>query len=244
MEKEYPEENELVLCTVETISNTSVFVKLDDYGKTGILVTSEIAPGRIRNIRDYVVLNKRIVCKVLRVDKERGHIDLSLRRVSAKEKKEAMENYKKEKDALSIFERVVEKTKVSETVLKIKNEFSLLSEFLSQAKENPTLFEKFNLGKEAEKLSELIKERIRAKKAIVKASIKLKLPENSGISSIKKIFDIKKPGIKITYISAPNYLISVETDDYKKSNRILSEVIAEIASNAKKAGGSADVQTQ
>src|SRR3989344_1007448 len=120
---DFPEEGELVLCTVTDISKTSAFATLDDYGKTGILITAEVAPGRIRNIRDYISPNKKIVCKVLRVDRERGHIDLSLRRVSLKERKDVIERYKKDKDALSILNRVIESSKVDSIVSKIKEEF-------------------------------------------------------------------------------------------------------------------------
>ena len=77
-------EGDIILCTVEKIEGISVFVTIDK-GGTGSIVTSEIAPGRIRNLRDYVVPNKKIVCKVLKVDPN-GHVHLSLRRVTAKER--------------------------------------------------------------------------------------------------------------------------------------------------------------
>ena len=78
----FPEENEAVMCTVTSVQYNSVFCTLDEYGKSGMIHISEVAPGRIRNIRDYVIEGKKVVCKVLRTDLERGHIDLSLRRVS------------------------------------------------------------------------------------------------------------------------------------------------------------------
>ena len=78
------EVGDLVMCTVDRIVGTVVFVKIDGYGEGGIIM-SEIAPGRIRNLRDYVVPKKRIACKVLRISGNR--IDLSLRRVTPKEKK-------------------------------------------------------------------------------------------------------------------------------------------------------------
>jgi translation initiation factor 2 alpha subunit (eIF-2alpha) len=89
------EEDSLLLGTVERIEGTTVFVKLEN-GQRGTITTSEIAAGRIKNMREYVAPNKIIVCKVLRILKD--HIDLSLRRVSAKEKKEFLEKHRKEKD--------------------------------------------------------------------------------------------------------------------------------------------------
>src|SRR3989338_10833116 len=96
-----------LLCTVDRIVGTVVFVKMH-FGKEeteGSIVFSEVAPGRIRNIRDYVVPKKKIVCKVLRVSG--NHIDLSLRRVTQKEQKELKEKNKQEKSFVSILNTVL-----------------------------------------------------------------------------------------------------------------------------------------
>ncbi len=45
----------------------------------GLLHVSEISSSWIRNIRDFVREGQKMVLKVLRVDLEKGHIDLSLR---------------------------------------------------------------------------------------------------------------------------------------------------------------------
>ena len=76
-----PEIGELVVCTVRKILPHSVFVSIDEYQNLeGMNHISEISPGRIRNLRDYVIEGKTIVCKVLNINQQ-GNIDLSLRRV-------------------------------------------------------------------------------------------------------------------------------------------------------------------
>ena len=75
------DEGEIVLCTVDKIVGTTVFVKIYDE-VDGTIVTSEIAPGRIRNLRNYVVPGKRIVCKILRISGNR--VNLSLRTLLGK----------------------------------------------------------------------------------------------------------------------------------------------------------------
>src|SRR3990172_8559075 len=102
------QEGDIVICTVDRIVNTVVFVKIEnESGKEieGGIVLSEIAPGRIRNLRDYVVPKKKIVCKVLRISGDR--IDLSLRRVTQKEQKEVKEIYNQEKSYESILKSVL-----------------------------------------------------------------------------------------------------------------------------------------
>ena len=64
-----PEENEVILCTVKKILPHSIFVDLDEYeNKEGLIHISEISPGRVRNIRDFVKEGKKIGWKVLKLD--------------------------------------------------------------------------------------------------------------------------------------------------------------------------------
>src|SRR3989344_7083946 len=102
------EEGDLVICVVERIEKTVVFVKIPLKGGEidGNIVTSEIAPGRIRNIRDYVFPKKRIVCKVLRISSS-GNVELSFRRVSLKERKEVLEREKQERSYISVFKSIL-----------------------------------------------------------------------------------------------------------------------------------------
>ena len=65
---------------------------------------SEVSPGRIRNIRDYVKEDKKVVCVVLKINQERGHIDLSLRRVNDSQRRKKMEEIKQEQKAEKIIE--------------------------------------------------------------------------------------------------------------------------------------------
>ena len=83
-------EEDLVLCTVTKIEGTTVFVNIEGNGQ-GTIIFPEIAAGRIRNIREYVVPNKKIVCKILQIFE--GHPQLSLRRVTSKEKQEVLEKH-------------------------------------------------------------------------------------------------------------------------------------------------------
>ena len=102
----FPEEDEIVMCTVTKIFPHSVFVNIDEFGRTGVIHISEISPGRIRNIRDFVKQDKKIICKILRINKERGHIDLSLRRVNDAQRRNKSNEIKQEQLAEKILEFV------------------------------------------------------------------------------------------------------------------------------------------
>ena len=95
-----------MLCTVKRIGGTTVFLEIEENGP-GTMIFSEVSPGRIRNIRKYIVPNKKIVCKVLRI--KDGNPELSLRRVTTKEREEVLEKHKKEKILSNIFKARVER---------------------------------------------------------------------------------------------------------------------------------------
>ncbi len=223
-------EGDIVLCTVTRISGTTVFVNIEDSRerKEGTIITSEIAPGRIRNLRDYVVPNKKIVCKVLRVDK--SHVDLSLRRVTAKERKEVLERYKKEKNALNIL-KAVNKENAEAISKKIKTkEKTSLYEFLQSCRENPEKLKKYFPAEEAEKIFKILKEK-KERQVEVKKEFFLKAIKANGLSIIKNILLPYKE--KVIYISAGRFLVKIKGENYKQANQQLQKILLEIENEAK-----------
>ncbi len=224
------EEGDIILCSVDRIVRTTVFVKIDG-NEEGTIIFSEIAPGRIRNIRDYVVPKKKIVCKVLRISPQ-GNIDLSLRRVTQKEKKEKLEEIKQEKSYVSILKSVI-KDKADEIIKNIEKKEKLF-DFFEEAKEKPKNLEKLVGKKDSVKILEILKTQKR-KKAVVKKYIFLTTKKPDGLKLIKDLLsDLKE--IKIKYISAGNYTLETEADDLKAADNKLKEVIANIEEGAKKQG--------
>lgn len=220
------QENDVVLCTVERIVGTSVFVNIDGDGE-GSIVMSEIAPGRIRNIRDYVVPGKKIVCKILRTG-DSGNIHLSLRRVTSKEKNEVIDKFQKEKEFISIIKAIL-KDKANEVIAKIKKEFNLYEFYLS-CKENPAKLEKYFNKETSQQICKILQER-KEKKVEVKKEFLLSSSASDGILIIKKILS-KYEGIN--YLAAGKFTIKIKADEYKKANSEMQKILQEIEKNAKK----------
>jgi len=225
------EQEDIVLCTVERIIGTTVFVKIhtSEGELEGTITTSEIAPGRIRNLREYVVPKKQIVCKILRISG--NQINLSLRRVTQKEKKEVLEKQKQEKSYESILKTIL-KEKAPETLKKIKSKLTLYN-IIESAKENPKELEKFISKKDAEKILEIIKTQ-KEKIISIKKIIQLTTTESEGLDKIKKILKTsEKDKIKIKYISGGKYSIAKESEDAKKVNQELNSYIEELEKSSK-----------
>jgi len=223
------EVGDIVLCTVERIERTIVFVNIDGNWQ-GSIVTSEIAPGRIRNIRDYVVPKKKIVCKVLRVSGTR--IDLSLRRVTQKEKKEVMDNHNQERSYMSILKSVLgEKAKkVIEDIQKTEKLF----DFIAEVKEDEKKLEKFVGKEDSKKILEIINKQ-KTKKTSIKKEFSLKSSKPDGLALIKDILGGIKEA-KVSYISAGKYNIETESTELKKADNKLKEILEKISEKAKKQG--------
>lgn len=224
------EEGDIVLCTVDRIAGTVVFVKIEGAEKEGSIILSEIAPGRIRNLREYVIPKKKIVCKVLKT--AGGSISLSLRRVSQKERKEVMDAYNKERSYVSILKSVVGE-KMNEILDKMpKNE--KLCDLFEESKTNPKKLEEL-VGKEyAKKILDIILEQ-KKKTKIIKRTISLKTQEPNGIYNIKSI--LENPGnIGIKYLSAGKYSLKIETEDGKKGEQELNTFLEKVEKKAKEKG--------
>jgi translation initiation factor 2 subunit 1 len=96
----WPESGELVVGRVDEIEDFGVFVDLLEYeDKRGLCHISEVASGWIKNVRDHVNTDQRVVAKVLDVDESAQQIDLSIKDVSDHQQKNKIQEWKNEQKA-------------------------------------------------------------------------------------------------------------------------------------------------
>ncbi len=233
--KGFPEEDELVMCTVTKVQFHSVFVNLDEYGKSGMIHISEVSPGRIRNIRDFVKEGKKIVCKVLRVNEEKGHIDLSLRRVTETQARKKVDEIKQEQKSEKILEFVAKDLNLDVKKLfdginsNISKKYNSFYEFFQQVVANSDAIKDAGVdAKTAKKLEEAVK--LRIKEAGVKITGKLRLTSyaSNGVEvvkeALKKAKEVGKENVSIKYLGAGSYNVTINAKDYKEAEKILEEV--------------------
>ncbi len=221
------EEGDNVLCTVKRIVGTTVFVDIEDNGE-GTIVISEISPGRIRNLRNYVVPGKKIVCEILSIDK---NIHLSLRRVGEKERKEVMEKFQLEKNSFSILKSVIgeEADKVRK---KIKEKSGKkLYDFFQLAKEKPELLGEYIDKNKVKRLVEILKKR-KDKKVEIKKEFNLKSENKEGVNEIKEVLSPYKN--EIIYLSAGRFVIKISGQNYKEANKKADKILQEIEEKSEK----------
>ncbi len=253
-----PEEGEIVQCTVNKILYHAIFVTLDEYSNREAMVhISEIAPGRIRNIRDYVKEGKKLVCVVLRVSLDKKQIDLSLRRVSTTDRIKKIEAVRQEQKAEKILEAVAIKLKIpyEEMLSKyakpiIENYGSIFACFQDISANGESILEELGFPKEITMtMSEVVKERIKPPEIETRGVLLLTSYSDNGINDIKDSLNsglefAKSKHIKasLNYLGAPRYSLQVTAGDYKKGEENLRLVSSTIIDSLKKRNGSAELQ--
>jgi translation initiation factor 2 subunit 1 len=233
--RDYPEKNEYVICTVKAVKNYGAFATLDEYGdKTGFIALPEIATGWIKYVRDHIRENQKIVCKVLRVDTEREHIDLSKKQVSDHHKASAIREWKSEQKAEKLFEMVAEQ--LGKPIQQCYEEFgyrlvdtydSLFRAMEEYLVDKEDFQENGFRGDWVEVFGNIASENIQPPYVKITGFVNLTCPGPNGLEVIKKaLISAKKDKdmVTIQYKGAPVYRIKVRALEYKEAEAILRGV--------------------
>ena len=238
VKEEYPEPGELVIGTVESIFKQGAFITLDEYNnKRGLLHISEISLKWVRNIRDYVREGQKIVLQVLKVNPERGHIDLSLRRVSDAQRREKLQEVKyrqRSNKLLGMFAKSknVSFDEIMDTIgEKLIERYGSVYEGLEAIAMNNTLIDDLGMRDEWKgDFLKLVNENIKIPFVEITGYVKLRSYQPDGIEDIKnalkKIEEFEtgsESEITVLYDSPPIYRIRVKSTDYKSAERVLRD---------------------
>lgn len=233
MSKAQLEEGQIVLVTVDKIIGTTIFVKLDEYNIDGAISFPEVAPGRIRNIRDYAFPGKKIVCKILQIHS--NGIELSLRRVKVNERNDFNDKQRKERNYLALFRTVVAE-KADEKIKEIREKEISFYDLIENAKENSKLLEKYITKEQSDKILKILSEK-KNKETTVARKFELSSKSSDGIKKIKDIMSssIKDCGnCEVSYLAAGRYLVKIKAPDAKQADQKIRQILENIETQAKK----------
>ena len=231
----FPADEELVICTVTQVQPHCVFCRLDEYDRSGLIHISEIAPGRIRNIREYVTETKKVVCKVLRVDQQKGHIDLSLRRVNEMQRRGKLNEIKQEQLAEKIVEQCARNlnkvpldvyTKVAQPLL---DQYGGLFPAFEEVSQGKLALETLGIEKTlAKAMTEAIVQRIKPPIVDIHGDLTITSYAPNGIELVRNALTkaenvAGKPVIR--YKGAGIYHIKVTAGTYKDAEKTLKQAV-------------------
>ncbi|MGD6934716.1 MAG: translation initiation factor IF-2 subunit alpha [Candidatus Bathyarchaeia archaeon] len=247
---EWPENGDLVIATIESVTDYGAYAKLDEFDKRGLLHVSEISSSWIRNIRDFVREGQKVVLKVLRVDSDKGHIDLSLRRVTKRERIEKIMSWKKERKGEALLREVATKVGLNAEELykqageKIDEKFGIYEGFEKAVKEGPEALIKIGVPENiARAFAEVGEDRIHVKMVKVKGVLEIRCMKPNGVKVIKEAFaavkaeKLRAAEVKFYVIAAPKYSIEARAENYKKAEEVFQKAAQSVVTNITKAGG-------
>jgi len=249
--EEWPEKDELVVCTVKELKPFGVFVTLEEYGgKEGLINIGEVSSGWVKHLRDYVREGQKVVCKVLHVDERRGHIDLSLKVVKEGQKREKIKEWKNEKKAKKWLTLAlaapsskigVSEGELDEIELKLFDAYGSLYDAFEDVVRvgKKALLELGIKEKYADAIHKVALANIKPPSVQITGYVELRCPLPEGVEIIKEALrkaeevitikaskkdkDTNGTKVECFYIGAPRYRIRVTAPNYKEAENVLSD---------------------
>jgi translation initiation factor 2 subunit 1 len=257
-ENKYPEIDDLVVVNVKEIADMGAYVKLLEYDDIeGMILLSELSRRRIRSVQKHIKVGRNEVVVVMRVDKDKGYIDLSKRRVSAEEAIECEERYNKSKAVHSIFRHVAEKHKVAlEELYKtigwpLNRKYGHAYDAFKLAITNPEqVFNGITPPSQAvyDDLMAQITRKLSPNPVKVRADIEVTCFGYEGVDAVK---DALRAGesvhteslpVKIKLVAAPLFVLTSVSLDKSQAIDKLEQAIEKIKESIEGSGGSINVK--
>lgn len=261
----FPKEGDFVVGRAVNIEQQYIYVDLPDYDglpsedhARGMIHVSEVSSRWIKNIRNYVRIGQIIVCRVLRVDQSKGHVDLSLRRVNSAQKKKVLKERKYAVKFENLLQFLIETEGIKMSLDEVYEQigwpilelFDYYQEAIEALKESgDEVFKNIpSIPKNVkDTFLNIVDENVEITTVKISGKVKLTYTEGDGIEKVKETFTnikniIENPRdtrkLEISYIGAPFYKIEITSKDYLDAESILSEAVEILESKTSKYNGS------
>jgi len=246
---ELPEPGEIVVATISKIGDHGAYATLDEYNNIqGFLHASEIAHGWVRNISKFVKEGEKKVLLVKKIRKGRQEIDLSLKQVSRDQQKKKLLDVKRFEKGKGIMKNMQEKAKLSDNDIE-KLEDEILSKYDSVydgvvdiARNGIKVFSDLKLAKKTLDLIEDVSTKIKLPSVEIRGILELTDNSSNGIENIRNSLQgfekTNQNSVKVLYVGAPKYRISVTASDFKSAEKTLKPILEDMQKNIEKNKGS------
>jgi translation initiation factor 2 subunit 1 len=251
-ENPYPEVDDYVLVQVKSVAEMGAYVELLEYNNIeGMILLSELSRRRIRSINKLIRVGRQEVVVVLRVDKEKGYIDLSKRRVAPEDIVAAEKKFNKSKSVHSIMRHVSETCRIRMEELyqmfcwDLYKRFGHAEDAFKLCLTEPEqVLGKYNLPKELyDNLLKNIGRRLMPQAVKVRADIELSCFTYEGIDAIKAALKAGEAcgsndvNVKIKLVAPPLYVMMATTMDKQEGIDLLTKACTAIGDTIKGKNG-------
>ena len=240
--KRIPNIGELVIANIAKIAQFGAYCRLPEYNDLEVfLPIREVSSGWIKNIHEFIHEGQKVVCKVVYYDRERGSIDVSLKKVTAKETKEKIGSYNLEKRLEALFAQALKVSKLPDSKEDLErrliSEFGNYTNMMRAMVDDTEAAQKSTLPKKIKTtLVKLYEANKPEKKFIVSYIVTLSsYNTRNGAQELRNILsDVKAKGVDVKYISAPKYRLISQGTDYNDAEAKIKDGVNIIQSSLKK----------
>jgi len=261
-ENEYPEPDDLVMVRVNTVNEIGAWVSLLEYNnKEGIILLSELSRRRMRSVAKHIRVGKQEVLQVLRVDKEKGYIDLSKKNLQEEDVTECTQRYMKSKAVHSIMSHVVAQ-QTEEPYISLEDYYKQLGwplfkkyehayDAFKKAATGEDIFEGIEVKDSLKQLLiKTIQHRMGSQPVKIQADIQVTCFSYEGIDAIKPALraglacGTEEYPVKIQLVCSPEYILITTAVDHERGIEIIKKSVEAIQVEIKKHGGDCVVKTE
>jgi len=259
----FPEIDEVVMVNVRSIADMGAYVHLLEYNNIeGMILLSELSRRRIRSINKLIRVGRTEPVVVIRVDKDKGYIDLSKRRVSKEDIERCTEKFSKAKAVNSIVRHVAQilglKTdeELEDLYTKTAWHFEQKTkvqgsayDYFKQSVTEPSLLDECNLDEKTKQvLIENIHRKLTQNNVKIRADFECSCFTYEGIDAVKEALNAgmavgtEEIPIRINLIAPPVYVMTCATPEKAEGLALLQAGCAAVEENITKAGGNFAIQ--
>merc|ERR1711991_1274 len=251
--------DEVVMVKILNVTDLGATCCLLEYNDIeGFIASSDYSRKRIRSVKKLMRVGKQEVLQVLRVDEEKGYVDLSKKLLTHKDIEVCNERYEKSKIVNGILRRLGETKNVK--LMQIYEEFgwSLYEgedghayDVLQASLLDPSILDKYKIPKEyQELLSGIVKHRMSSNPIKVEAEINLTCFGMDGVEALKAALLVardvgtEETPIVVTVKASPVYTLSCTHIDKSIAVDMLNKAIEAVkAKISEYATGAIEVKT-
>mmetsp|Transcript_8862 Transcript_8862/g.12617 ORF Transcript_8862/g.12617 Transcript_8862/m.12617 type:complete len:353 (+) Transcript_8862:225-1283(+) len=261
-EEKFPALESVVMVNVRNIADMGAYVSLLEYNNIeGMILLSELSRRRIRSINKLIRVGRNEVVMVLRVDQEKGYIDLSKRRVSPEDVAKCEDRFNKAKAVHGVLRHLAERRKLYLQDLYERIAWPLYRKYghaydafklalveEDGGKEDPFVSLEGVSAEIKDELRAYIRRRLAPQPIKIRADIEVSCFNYEGIDAIRSSLfagiacGTDASPIKIKLISPPIYVLSTMTLEKDAGIDLLKKSIDTIDEKIRASGGKMDVK--
>ncbi|CAL8100274.1 unnamed protein product [Calicophoron daubneyi] len=262
-ENQYPEKDDVVMVIISSIQPMGSYVELLEYKNIGgMILHSELSRRRIRSINKLVRVGRTTVVMVIRVDSEKGYIDLSKRRVSAEEVAKCQERFAKAKAVNQILRHTAEKLgyETDEQLEELSRKTAWYFDkklgkktasydIFKRVVNTPSVLEECDIDEHTrEVLISNIRHRLTPQAMKIRADFEVSCFTYEGIDAVRKALQAglamssEELPIRIHLIAPPLYVLTAQTMEWSEGLEQLNRVLEAIKQSIESQGGTFKVQ--